>query len=347
MIIIYILQILQKYTDSDHTMTQQQIADKLLEDYNVTIDRGALKRNLTELIDAGYNIQYKEITRLQKNKKNGTSEENLIYTDIYYEHDFTESELRLLIDGLLFSRSVPYQQRKLLIDKLGKLSSVHFNKRMNHIRCMSPDSPQNSELFYTIDVLDEAISSSRQVEITYNQYGTDYKLHPTYAEDGQTLKRHTLNPYQLVANDGRYYLICNNDHHEYVGTYRVDRITDVKMLEKKTKPMSQVKGLENGLNLQDHIYQNIEMFVGEIIDVEFLIQRSMIGVIIDFFGKNVSFHESETGLVTCKVKASYKSIKRWAVMFSNSVKILSPTTLVEDVKAEICDSAQKYGLTIM
>lgn len=346
-IIIDILQILQKYTDEDHKLTQQQIIEKLQEDYDLTVDRGAIKRNLAELIEAGYNIQFTEITRAQKNRKTGEIEENSIYTDIYYEHDFTEPELHFLIDGLLFSRSVPYGQRKHLIDKLGKLSNVYFNRKMNHIRCMSENAPQNRELFHTIEVLDVAISQNKQVEITYNQYGTDLKLHPTKEVDGKTTKRHILNPYQIVAKDGRYYLICNNDHHEAVGSYRVDRITNIKLLSTDAKPRKQVKGLENGLNLQNHIYQNIDMFVGEIVDVEFLIDRSLVGFIVDIFGNNISFHETDGNKVKCHIKASFPSIKRWAVMFANIAKVTSPQNLVDEIKKEIGKSASNYDMRVV
>ena len=113
--IIHILKILQKYTDADHTMTQQQIVDKLLEDYGMSVTRSAVKRNISELIEAGYDIQFKEIKRSHTNKKTDETEENYIFTDLYFEHDFTEAELHMLIDGLLFSRSVPYTQRKQLI----------------------------------------------------------------------------------------------------------------------------------------------------------------------------------------------------------------------------------------
>ena len=161
-IILYILQILRRYTDADHTMTQQQIADKMRSEYGRDVNRSTIKRNIADLIDAGYDIQFTEVNRSHINKKTGEKEENTIYTDLYYEHDFTEAELHMIIDGLLFSRSVPYKQRRQLIDKLGKLSSVYFNQRMNHMHCMSADSPQNAELFHTIDILDEAIATGQR-----------------------------------------------------------------------------------------------------------------------------------------------------------------------------------------
>ena len=342
-IILYILQILRKYTDANHTMTQQQIADRLRSEYGLEINRSTVKRNLFDLIEAGYDIQYTEVTRSQVNRQTGEREENTIYTDLYYEHDFTEAELHMIIDGLLFSRSVPYKQRKTLIDKLGKLSSSYFNQRMNHVHCMSSDSPQNPELFHTIDILDEAITAGKQVRITYNHYGTDMKLHPTTNEDGSA-KRQTLNPYQMVANEGRYYLICNNDHYSTVSNYRIDRITDIELLETSVKPKNQVEGLEDGLNLQNYVYQNLNMFSGKAEKVEFIIPKSAVSLIIDFFGKHVSFHEQEDGKVSCCLQVSLEAMRRWAVEHANMVRVVSPENLVDDIREELRKAAALYGL---
>jgi len=66
----------------------------------------------------------------------------------------------------------------------------------------------------------------------------------------------------MLASEGRYYLICNNDRHENVANYRIDRIMNVELLETRAKPRGQVAGLEDGLNLQDYVYQNLNMFSG-------------------------------------------------------------------------------------
>ena len=342
-IILYILQILRRYTDADHTMTQQQIAEKLRDEYGLEVNRATVKRNIADLIDAGYDIQYTEVVRTHTDRKTGEKEENTVYTNLYFEHEFTEPELHMLIDGLLFSRSVPYKQRKQLIDKLGKLSSAYFNQRMNHVHCMSADSPQNPELFHTIDILDEAITAGKQVEITYNYYGTDMKLHPGMNADG-TVKRQTLNPYQMVASEGRYYLICNNDHHDTVSNYRIDRITDIALLETPVKPKSQVEGLEDGLNLQDYVYQNLNMFSGKAEKVEFVTAKGAVSLIIDFFGRHVSFHEQEDGKVSCRLLVSTEAMKHWAVEHANIVRVVSPASLVEDIRTELRKSAALYEM---
>ena len=339
--ILYILQVLRRYTDADHTMTQQQIAEKLLSDYGLEVNRATVRRNVADLIDAGYGIEYREVTRSHIDKKTGLKEENTIYTDLYYVHDFSDSELHMLIDGLLFSRSVPHKQRKQLIDKLGKLSSSYFNQRMNHVHCMSADSPQNPELFHTIDVLDEAIAEGKQVRITYGYYGTDMKLHKAKNPDG-TEKRQTLNPYQMVASEGRYYLICNNDHHDNAANYRIDRMMNIELLDTPVKPKSQVTGLENGLNLQDYVYQNLNMFSGKAEKVEFVIPKNAVSIVIDFFGKHVSFHEQEDGMVSCRLTVSREAMRRWAVQFGNVARVVSPPELVEEIREEIRKAAALY-----
>ena len=102
MIIINILDILKRYTDENHRLSQRKIMDILEREYDMKVDRKAVKRNLMNLIDFGYQVEYSESIRQGKN-----GEEEIIFTDWYLEKDFTDSELRLLIDSLLFSKHIP------------------------------------------------------------------------------------------------------------------------------------------------------------------------------------------------------------------------------------------------
>ncbi len=341
--ILYILNILKKYTDKNHPMTQQQIMDKLLSDYDMAVDRGTIKSNVMDLIDTGFLTGYKTITRYTVNKETGEKEENIIYTNLYYEHDFEESELHMLIDGLLFSRSVPYKPRKALIEKLGGLSGPYFRQRMKHVHSMNADAPQNPELFRIIETLDAAIAEGKQVEIVYGRYGTDLKLHASLNGDG-TEKRQLLNPYQLVASDGRYYLICNKDNYDNVANYRVDRIMKIDKLDTQAKPGNQVQGLEDGLKLQDYVYQHVNMFSGKPEKVEFIIRKENVGLVIDFFGRHASFFDRGDGTVSCHMKVSREAMKKWALQFAKDVRVAAPESLVEEIRADIRKMNENYGM---
>ncbi len=148
----------------------------------------------------------------------------------------------------------------------------------------------------------------------------------------------------MVASEGRYYLICNNDHYSTVSNYRIDRITDIELLDTPVKPKTRVEGLENGLNLQDYVYQNLNMFSDEAKDTEFIIDRKYVSLIIDFFGKHVTFHEREDNKVSCRLKVSTMAMKHWAVEHANIVRVISPEPLVEEIREEIRKAAELYDM---
>ena len=77
------------------------------------VDRRTVKRNLMNLLDFDFGIDYTEII-----KKNEKGEEIPICTDWYITREFDDSEIRLLIDSVLFSKTIPQKQCKKLIDKL-------------------------------------------------------------------------------------------------------------------------------------------------------------------------------------------------------------------------------------
>ena len=123
MIIINILDILKRYTDENHKLSQKQIADILKNEYNTVVERKTIKRNIMNLIEFGYEIEYTETVRYVKNKE-GIKEENSIYSDFYLAREFTDSELRLLIDSLLFNRYLPARQCKEMIKKIENLRNL-------------------------------------------------------------------------------------------------------------------------------------------------------------------------------------------------------------------------------
>lgn len=198
LLIMNILDILRKYTDADHRISQKDIIDILKNKYNMVADRKAIRRNIMNLMDLGYNIEYKETVRMVPNKVTGELEESYIWSDYYYVSDFSDSELRLLIDSLIFSKHIPYSQRKELIEKLEGLSNIYFKSRIKHISVSTDYKIDNKELFYIIDVLDDAISKHKKVSFYYYEYGTDKKLHYRKRPDG-SVREYIINPYQMAA----------------------------------------------------------------------------------------------------------------------------------------------------
>lgn len=334
MIIINIIDILKKYTDMDHRLTQAEIVDILKKEYMMDVDRKTVKRNLMNLLEMGLDIEYTEINKMVPNKKTGVPEETSFCTDWYMTREFSDSELRLLIDSLLFSKNVPYNQCKELIEKLKGLSNIYFDKKVKHI-CNLPDNqPRNKEVFYTIDILDEAISQNKKVSFTYNSYGTDKKLHPRREEP------YIINPYQMVATNGNYYLICNYDKYDNVVNYRVDKITNIKILD---EPRKNVKELLDGeINLPKHMAEHIYMFAGESIRAKFKAKNYIIDQLIDWYGKDVDIKSENDEECIVTVNVNKNAFFCWAMQYGMHIEVLEPLDMREQVINSVKEIINKY-----
>ena len=339
MLIMNILDSLKRYTDEDHRLSQKEIMDILEREYDMKVERKAVKRNLLNLIDYGYHVEYSESVRI--NKK---GEEEIVYTDWYLERDFSDAELRLLIDSLLFSRHIPYSQCKTLIEKLENLSNRYFKSRVKHIQTLPDNELPNRQLFYTIEILDQAITKGRQVSFHYNEYHTDKMLHPRIDHEGN-VRTYIVNPYQMAAVNGRYYLICNYDKYDDVSNYRVDRITDIQLLDTPVKPMKNMKGLEHGLNLPKHMAEHVYMFTGESVPVTFRAKKYLLTDLFDWFGKEMQFTDETGEEVTVRVTVNLDAMRKWALQYALHVKVLKPERLVEMLREDVKQAAEQYGLT--
>ena len=335
LLLMNVLAILQRYTDASHTMTVAQIRDCLREEYGMEADRKAIKKNLLDLIAFGYELGYSTKTRVQNGKR------ERILTDWYILREFTDAELRLLVDSLLFSKHIPHGQCRELIEKVEGLSSQYFSQKVRHVRNMPENLPRNPELFLTVELLDEAIGLGRQVEFEYCDFGTDKRLHPRKNAKGEP-KKYTVNPYQMVATNGRYYLIGNFDFYDNVGHYRVDRIKHVRLLDTPAKRAECVRGLEHGLELPTHMAEHIYMFSGECGTVLFRAQKSIVGDILDWFGKDVRFFDETDGEISVSVRVNYRAMKYWAMQYAYYVTVTSPPRLVEELRGELSAAAARY-----
>ena len=262
MLNLMILKILEDYSDGDHRLTQKRIIELLEKNYGMECDRRSISKNINSLKDMDYDI-IKE--------KDGC----------YIVREFEDWELRVLIDSVLFSKSISKTKTQELIRKLKALGNNYFEAKVKHIVSLRElQRSDNSAVERALDTLNDAISKNKKVSFIYNSYGTDLKLHPRREEP------YIVTPYQMVATNGRYYLICNYDKYDDISHYRIDKMTDVKILKEKAKPKKDVKDFANNeFNLPKHMAEHIYMFSGESIRVKFWTTVSMLDSIVDWFGK--------------------------------------------------------------
>lgn len=340
-LIMDILDILKRYTDEDHRLSQKEICSILKNEYSMKADRKAVKRNLMNLIDLGYDIEYSESIRKIKNK-DGEKEESYILSDFYLNRDFTDAELRLLIDGLLFSKHIPYSQCRELIEKIKNLSNIYFKSRVKYITTFPDDKTDNKQLFYNIDIIDEAIRKKKKISFKYLEYGTDKKMHIKKRDDGSE-RVYIITPYQMAAKEGKYYLICNYDKYNDISNYRIDRIADPKILEEPAKPFESLTGSDGRqLDLNKYMTEHLYMYSSENVNVVLEINKPMIGDVIDIFGKTVRFFDETETSVKVAAYVNRMAVEQFAKSFAPDVVVTEPKDLADKIGRDLERSAEIY-----
>ena len=304
MLNMLILDILKEYSDDEHRLTQQEILRLLRVHYGLECDRRSVKNNIEYLIDLGYEISVDQ--------------------GYYLVHrEFEDAELRMLIDSVLFSKNMTSKQAKTLIDKLRALGNKYFSAKVTHISNLPElQSADNKQLMYVLDTVSDAIAQKRKISFVYNSYGIDFKLHP------RKETRYIVSPYQMVSSNGRYYLIGNYDKYDDISHYRLERMTDVQMLDEKAKEQSEIRDFKNGFSLPKHMAEHIYMYSGESVLVTFIASENMMDELVDWFGKK--FHVKrvgDDGKIEIKVLCNEDAMFYWALQYGPYIEVIEPKGL--------------------
>jgi predicted DNA-binding transcriptional regulator YafY len=315
--LIRILQILEKHSDSEHPIKHEKIVELLDSEYGLIIERKAIGRNISLLNEAGFEIE---------TTKKGS---------YLAERTFEDSELRLLIDGVLSSNYITANHSKALIEKLCAQSNKYFRPRVKNIYSVNDwNKTENVSMFYTIEIVDEAIERGRQVRFEYNKYGVDKKLHRT--------SRQTVSPYQMILHNQRYYLMGYNEKWQEVRYYRMDRITNIELVNEPSTPLRSIKGFESGIDYKRFSSALPYMFADEPQMVEFIADGWAIDQIVDWFGKDIRIEERQDGRFLVSLRASINAMEYWAMQYMNAVEVLSPKELRERIKKNVQVANEKY-----
>lgn len=104
LIIMNILDILKRYTDENHRLSQKEIQDILANEYDMKVDRKAIKRNLMNLIEFGYEFKptYVDSPQLNEGYENAHITNALTQEDMHGFWDNYMESMNLMISVLIF-----------------------------------------------------------------------------------------------------------------------------------------------------------------------------------------------------------------------------------------------------
>lgn len=154
--ILYLLRILEQYTDEEHPLTTKQLIDKLQDEYSISAHRTTLTKDIVALQEYGVDIVTVHSTQCK-----------------YFisSRKFELPELKLLIDAVESSKFITAKKSENLIEKIHQLTSfgqVAKLKRNNYV--VDRIKPDNEQIYYIVDCINDAINDGKQISFQYYDY---------------------------------------------------------------------------------------------------------------------------------------------------------------------------------
>ena len=317
---LYLVQIFTQETDDEHMLTLQEIIARL-NAMDIKVDRKTLYADFEELRQFGLDI---------------ISEQRAKNTYYYLGvREFELPELKLLVDCVQSARFITTRKSRELISKLEKLASRYQAAQLNRQVFISGRvKAMNESIYYNIDKLHSAINSDVQISFQYAQWTLDKQFE---------LRRggawYTVSPWALIWDNEKYYLVGHDAGSGIIKHYRVDKMLRIKLLDERRLGKERFKAFDTAR----YAKTLFGMFGGEESAVTLEGDASMVGVIIDRFGKDVPIVPVGEGRFEASVNVAVSTqFFGWIMGLGDGIRITGPTSVVRRMRKEVLRLNTQY-----
>lgn len=312
----YLSQIMLRKTDDEHSLSMPEIIEQLGE-YGITADRKSIYDDFNALRDIGL-----DVIGEQDGRK---------FSYHVGSKRFELPELMLLVDAIQSSKFITVRKSQELIKKVTELASEYEARQLKRqVVVQGRIKTMNESIYYIVDEIHRAIMENKVITFSYLQWNLNKEMVPR--KEGL----YEQSPWALTWDDDNYYLIAYDDEAGKIKHFRVDKMRDITLTDKKR----QGKECFEAYDLASYATMNFGMFgmrEGTYVNLSF--QNDMAGIILDRFGKDIPIRPSATeGWSDTRVEVMVSGqFFGWVFAMGGKVKLTGP----EDVVARFQDELKK------
>ena len=319
--LLYLAKIMQEQTDDTHALTMPQIIAELAK-YDIEAQRKSVYDDLDALDYFGI-----EIIREQEGFRT------------YYHcgnRDFEIAELKILVDAIQSSKFISEKKTKELIKKLEKNVSTYDSQMLDReVKVTGRVKNMNESIYYAVDAIHTAIGENKAIQFKY--FSWYVKGEEEFRRDGAF---YNVSPWALHFDDERYYLIGYDHDKKEMRHFRVDKMRDVSVVDKKRKGKTEFSKQDRA----KYNEQYFRMYGGDFETVTLKCKNEMANVIIDQFGKDVRLLPVDDDHFTVRVNVAVSSqFLSWIFALEGNVVIKSPQIVIDKMKNLIKNMEEIYG----
>ena len=207
---IVILQTLAENASKEKPITCKEIVEILQDEF--TIERKSVERIVKQLKYAGVPIN--GVNEISEDYEEPEKNFRISRSGIYLERDFSDENLQLLIDSVLYSKYISKAEAEELMKKIRDMGSATFQKKNKGIaKLSSVYHARETRFFKELNVIQQAIAQEKKLSFSYGTYKENNGKFVIEERDN------TVSPYHLVFSNGKYYLIGYREEKNQIWHY--------------------------------------------------------------------------------------------------------------------------------
>ena len=311
--LLKLYELLKAYSDEEKPLSTNQLC-AMLKAEGIVCDRRTLSVDIDVLNANGFEVMRRR-TR---------------YANLFYVADrqFDLAEVKILIDAIQAASFITPTKTQALINKVANLAGSHKATVLKeNLVTFNTRKHTNEAVYYTVDTLERALQKKQKASFHY--FDLDENGNRVLRKKS---KRYIVNPVGLVYHEDNYYLVTYHEIHEATVNYRVDRMADVQLEDELV--VDQAIALSGELG--SYTERIFKMFNGPEATVELQFDRKLIDAVHDKFGEDIEIVACKRNLCRAKVDVMVSPVFfGWCFQFGKSMKILSPASVAEEMRARL------------
>lgn len=355
-----VLQYLLKYTDENNPVTAFDIIG-YLEECGIEAERRSIYRDIEDInrimLMIQEDITLEEVDAMFAEAEESGDEEELndLKTVLYdkkkkgfyvRQRKFEVEEMRLLAECVYSAKFITEKDAKRLVDVICDFVSEEQAKTIKHNAFLTDRvKTNNKNVLRNIAAINDAMArhwgdephTPEKITFKYLKYTVSDMSQQVERRHGQ---RYTVSPFQLLINDGNYYLLAFDDDFQKLRTYRVDRMSDIRF----TSVPRDGDEVFKEIDLKTYTKRVFSMYGGaqRLVEIRFI--NPLLDAVVDRFGtKDMQYAKvDETHFsVTTKVEISDQFFG-WILGFGKKAKLLYPEDVKDQFKAYMDKIREMY-----
>lgn len=336
-----VLQYLQANTDETHSVSASEISGYLEEILGINADRRSIYSDIDEINAVAWMLENDtDIDEAYAAIKEEDAEKLIVYDRKKGGYNITHRkfevhDLRVIAECIYSAKFLTEKKAKNLIDVVCGFVSENEAEQIRHKAFLTDRvKTDNQSVLNNISIINDAMSHSLDDKRhTPEKISFKYLKHSISDMSQQVERRkgtrYTVSPFQLLINDGNYYLLAFDDYSQDMRTYRVDRMKDISFTSQPREGEEAFKKID----LKTYTKRVFSMFGGKqkLVTIRFI--NPLLDAVVDRFGttdfqyaKVDDTHFSVSGYIEIS-----DQFFGWLLGFGNKAKLLYPDDTIQEL----------------